>query len=299
MTTTPRAMTLLFADISGSTHLFERLGDTEAGHAIERCLKRMTRSVEAYKGRTIQIAGDELFAAFDSCEDACQAAVDMQERTADLPPVSGLKLSIRIGLHTGPVSAAGDTLVGDAVTSAARIAGLAAPDQILASSALRDALPAHTQVLMPPYAERGQIDEGGNALALYQVHWAKRDESAAEKSEDRAPQAAAQSGRLCVRYRGKAFLVDDKTPLLSLGRDPHNKLVIVDRKASRKHGKIERRGEEYFYTDSSTNGSFVHFAGQHEIMVRGDQLQLHGSGRICFGSSGNDPKSDFIDFEPL
>jgi len=292
-------MTLLFADISGSTRLFERLGETEAGYAIDRCLKRMTRSVEAYKGRTVQVAGDELFAAFDSPEDACLAAVDMQERTADLPPVSGLKLSIRIGLHCGPVSEAGQSLVGEAVLSAARIAGLAEPDQILVSSALRAALPGNSQAVMAAVAPHSRIDEGGVALSLYQMHWVKRDEIAADKANAEGPPSAAPMSRLCVRYRGQAFLVDEKTPLLSLGRDPKNKLVIVDRKASRLHGKIERRGDDYFYTDSSTNGSFVHFAGQHEIMLRRDQMQLHGSGRICFGSSGNDPKSDFIDFEPL
>lgn len=298
MTKTPPAMTLMFADISGSTRLFERLGDTEAAYAIDRCIKRMTRSVEACKGRTVQVSGDELFAAFESAEDACQAAVEMQERTADLPPVSGLKLTIRIGLHLGVVTAAGNTLVGSAVTTAARIAGLARPDQILASSRLVEALPAHPQALLKPSPELGKIEEEGNQFELLEVHWVKR-EGMAEKPEAAAPAEESAIQRLCIRYRGKAFLLDDKTPQLTLGRDPDNKLLIVDRKASRNHAKIERRGDGYYYLDTSTNGSFVSFTGQHEIMVRHDKVLLQGNGRVCFGSSGNDPKSDFVDFEHL
>src|SRR5574343_53067 len=104
MSATQRKLTVMFADVSGSTALFEKLGDREAMHAVERCLKRMKRSIDGYKGKTVQIVGDELLASFETAEDACQAAIDMQQRIADLPPVSGLKLTIRIGLHSGVVT---------------------------------------------------------------------------------------------------------------------------------------------------------------------------------------------------
>jgi hypothetical protein len=123
MSATQRRLTVMFADVSGSTALFEKLGDREAMHAVERCLKRMNRSIDGYKGKTIQIVGDELLASFENAEEACQAAIDMQQRIADLPPVSGLKLTIRIGLHSGVVSASEGKLGGPAVATAARIAG--------------------------------------------------------------------------------------------------------------------------------------------------------------------------------
>ena len=55
MTSAQRRMIVMFADVSGSAGLFERLGDTEAMHAVERCLKRMKRSIDGYRGRTLQI----------------------------------------------------------------------------------------------------------------------------------------------------------------------------------------------------------------------------------------------------
>ena len=53
MSATQRRLTVMFADVSGSTALFEKLGDREAMHAVERCLKRMNRSIDGYKGKTI------------------------------------------------------------------------------------------------------------------------------------------------------------------------------------------------------------------------------------------------------
>ncbi|MGA9960704.1 MAG: adenylate/guanylate cyclase domain-containing protein, partial [Azonexus sp.] len=105
-------MIVLFADVSGSARLFERLGDTEAAYAVERCVKRMERSIAGQGGRTVNVSGGELLAAFESAEEACHAAVNMQLRVSKLPPVSGLKLTIRIGLHVGAVEADGQTITG-------------------------------------------------------------------------------------------------------------------------------------------------------------------------------------------
>ena len=106
-------------------------------------------------------------------------------------------------------------------------------------------------------------------------------------------------GRLGIRYRGNAFLLDEKSPTLTLGRGPASKLLIIDHKASRAHGRIERRTNSYFYIDSSTNGSYVSLGTQKEILVRQGEIELKGSGRICFGASGRDPKADYAEFEHL
>jgi len=298
MSAPQRKLIVMFADISGSAGLFERLGDTEAMHAVERCLKRMKRSIDGYRGRTVQIIGDELLAAFETAEDACQAAIDMQQRISDLPPVSGLKLTIRIGLHCGMVTEDGDKLRGDVVTNAARIAGIARRDQILASSTLATTLGEHGTISLRPMPDLGSIPENGDTLTISQVHWtpheiAKGPHSSFEQS------AAPRADRLCVRYHGKAFLLDEKTPVLTLGRDPGNKLVIDDRKASRQHARIEKRKEGYYLVDTSTNGCFVSLAGRQEVLVRRNELLLEGVGRICFGTSGNDASADSADFEHL
>lgn len=298
--------TIMFADVSGSARLFERLEDNEAATAVERCMKRMEHSIKGFAGRTLQVAGDELQALFESPEEACMAAIDMQLRVADLPPISGLKLTIRIGLHCGEIVEQFDTVLGEAVNTTARITGMARVDQILASHRLADLLPSNCLVYVAPLVGVSAIREGKDLVDLVQIDW-QRHEAYQRKHQAPNPAASAagtsatpqSSSRLCLRYRGKAFLLDDKTPTLSLGRDPSSKLLIQDRKASRAHGRIEKRDACYFYIDASTNGSFVSFLGQTEVLLRKDEIQLLGSGRICFGSSRNDPLADYADFEYL
>jgi hypothetical protein len=223
----------------------------------------------------------------------------MQQRIADLPPVSGLKLTIRIGLHIGQVTEDGDKFSGEVVTNAARIAGIARRDQILASSALTADLPESGTVSVRPMPELGSIPEDGNSLNLLQIHWTTHEAGAHHHSAFGPSSHPPPVERLCVRYHGKAFLLDDKTPALSLGRDLGNKLVIEDRKASRQHARIEKRADGYFLVDTSTNGCFVTISGRQEVMVRRHELPLEGNGRICFGGSGNDPSTDGADFEHL
>lgn len=286
---------VLFADVSGSARLFQRLGDTEAVHAVERCLKRMNRSIEGYQGRTVKVAGDELLATFNSAEEACQAAIDMQQRIADLPPVSGLKLTIRIGLHAGDtIEDASGQIAGDVVTTTARIVGLARRDQILASADLIAELPQYSSISSRAMPDLGTIPQNGEQIALNLVEWISSSLGFTHGGLSVMP-----APRLCIRYRGKAYLLDDKTPVLTLGRDISNKLLIADRKASRQHARIEQRNDGYYLVDTSTNGTYVSLRGKQEILVRRNDILLEGRGHICFGTSKNDPVADMADFEYL
>ena len=295
-------MIVLFADVSGSARLFERLGDTEASYAVERCLKRMERAIAGQGGETVSVSGGDLLGVFKSAEQACHAAANMQLRVSKLPPVSGLKLTIRIGLHIGTVEADGQTVAAGSVAMVKRIAGMARIDQILASSLLVDELSRHTTILSQPRPDLGRLEEGETDFGLVDIDWLSHDESHRKLgvAVDPTPsQFLADIDRLCIRYRGNAFLLDEKSPFLTLGRDPGNKLLIVDRKASRSHGRIERRNNSYFYVDSSTNGSYVSVGGQSEVLIRRREIELKGNGRISFGGSASEPKADFAEFEYL
>lgn len=295
-------MIVLFADVSGSARLFERLGDTEAAYAVERCVKRMERSIAGQGGRTVNVSGGELLAAFESAEEACHAAVNMQLRVSKLPPVSGLKLTIRIGLHVGAVEADGQTITADSLAMVKRIAGMARIDQILASSPLIAEFPKQTTILSRPKPDLGRVEDGESTFDLVEIDWLSHEDNQRKYgiTIDSTPsQFMADVDRLCIRYHGNAFLLDEKSPFLTMGRDPSSKLLIVDRKASRSHGRVERRNNSYFYIDSSTNGSYVSVGGQNEVMVRRREIELKGSGRISFGGSASDPKADFAEFEHL
>lgn len=285
-----RLLSVMFADVASSVRIHECLTDLEASHAIQRCMKRMAHCIEGCQGRTLQIIGDELLAAFESPEQASLCAVNMQAHIAHLPPVSGLKLTIRIGLHLGMVTESADSFEGQAILSAARIAALAQPGQILASEFLINSLPEQQRKKTIPPPQPIQLTENDQPCRLFEISWVRPSERIVTK---RNPPPR----KLRVNYRDQTFTFDAKSPSFSLGRDLDCDLHIASPKASRQHARIECRSAGYFYIDSSTNGSFVAFNGLDEIMLRRDEILLQGSGYICFGSSRNHSKADFISFE--
>lgn len=291
-----RRLAVLFADVSGSTKLYEKLGDAEALRAVDRCIKRMERAIEGFGGRLVKTIGDEVMATFGSVEDAFQAAIEMQQRVSDLPPVSGVKLAIRAGFHVGPAIEDKDDVFGDTVNTAARIVGLAKAEQILTSQQAVDELP---RLLRESTRDLDQLSVKGKAegVHVFEVLWHETEELTMKAASVSAPHAAI--ARLCVRYRNRAYLLDEQTPFLSLGRDAANDLVIDDRKASRQHARIERRGDKYFYVDQSTNGSYVGLAGEAEMLLRREELLLRGSGTISFGCPAGEAGADLARFEHL
>ena len=287
----PQRRVIMFADISGSAGLFERLGQAEAVYAIERCVNRMTRSIEGHGGVVAEAAGDELLATFETPTEACLAAIDMQQRTADLPAVSAHRLSIRIGIHAGLVNRVGNKLEGDAVTTAARIAGIAGSDQILASAMLMNELGEHPVITFIPEPGFRKVREGESVLGLCLVrHAQKESPHAAQQVQEATP------SRLKIRYRNKIFIVDQTCQKLTFGRDLGCKVLVEDRKASRQHGRIELRPDGFFMVDTSTNGTFVSQDQRQEVMVRHHEVRLENRGWIAFGNSGNDPAADKAEF---
>jgi class 3 adenylate cyclase len=294
-----KMLSVLFSDVSGSTRLYEKLGDTEALRAVDRCLKRMERAVEGFRGRIVKNIGDEVMAVFDNADDAFQAATEMQQRISDLPPVSGVKLAIRVGFQHGSVIEEGGDVFGDCVNTAARLAGLAKAGQVLISS--------QTQALLSPLLQLStrdldQMSVKGKAedLHVFEVIWQETEELTMKAVSIRP--AAVKGGlgaRLCVRYAGKVIMLDEKKSSMNMGRDAECDVTVRDRRASRHHAKIERRGEKFVLSDQSTNGTFVTFANEPELFLRREEVVLRGNGVICFSASASSPEADCAEFEHM
>ena len=96
---------IVFADISGSTRLYETLGDAIARELIAQCLEIITEQVKRHNGAVIKTIGDEIMATFGSAERAVEACMAMQESVAeDLPQRNKHTpgdFAIRIGMHYG------------------------------------------------------------------------------------------------------------------------------------------------------------------------------------------------------
>lgn len=290
---------IMVADITGSASLHQRLDEQEAERAIDRCIKRMQRAIEAYDGQLLQQVGDEILVSFPTPEDACHAAVDMHQRIADLPPVSGHKLSIRVALHDKG-NDANQATQPETLANLMRIGGHARGDQILCSGAIVAALPPSSVITTQVRPDVSDLSEADNKLLVFEINWPAKTVATPQHHSMFGPQNAPRiAERLCLRYRGQAYLIDSKAPVISLGRDPSCKLLVENRRVSRLHARIERRDDGYYLVDTSTNGSFLTLQGRREIMVRKHEALLDGRGIICFGSSANDTASERIEFEHL
>lgn len=294
MSTETRCISVLFADICGSSRLYEKLGDTEALRAVERCLHRMERAAEAAKGRIIKTVGDELMVAFDSAEAATHAAGEIQLRVDALPPVSGVSLAIRIGFHHGDVIEENNDVFGDTVNLASRLAALAKAGQVLTTVETAALLPAELRERTRPI-EALTVKGKDEAVDVCEVLWNRGDEELTMRYSAQPP--AVKDTRLRLRHGEEEVWLAASRPNAVIGRDPNADLVTRDSRASRSHGRVERRRDKYVLIDESTNGTYVKFQGEPEIVLRREEVILRGRGRIALGHSTEEEGEEPIEFE--
>jgi class 3 adenylate cyclase len=132
-------VTLLLADLEGSTELLARLGDGYAPLLKE--LRRLVRAeVRRAGGREVDAHGDEVFAVFERAPAALAAAVAIQRAMQSGAWPDGNDVRLRIGMHRGRPSLTETGYVGVAVHAAARIGFAAHGGQIILSAAVRSAV---------------------------------------------------------------------------------------------------------------------------------------------------------------
>ena len=287
---------VLFADISGSTRLYEILGDTRALATINGCLDILQRLTKDHHGRVVKTIGDEIMALFPDADTAVQTACEMQLAVTAMPPVDNIRVAVRIGFHCGPViedERDGDVF-GDTVNTAARMANIAKGGQIITSGVTVSKLPRVMRAsarLLDALTVKGKAED----IEVFEVIWQESSEMTMMSGRTQSLHAAQEAGLRLV-HRGDEFILDAERPSAMLGRDAQAEVVIQDRMASRAHAKIERRRDKFVFIDQSTNGSYITINGEKEIQLRREELLLRGSGRISFGHSYSKDPSEVVEF---
>jgi len=281
MTLVSQERAILFADVSGSTSLYEKLGDKPAAKAIETLLEELRGVVARHKGNVVKTIGDELMVVFAKPGAACDAAWEMQQRVSALPPAVGVKLAIRIGFHFGPVLEEKGDFWGDGVNTAARLADLAKGGQILTSGATADTLSAaHRSTLRD--LDLLPVKGKQEAVRVFELMWGDPEDAT---QVARFASSARVMTRLSLQIRGQRIDFPREKAELVLGRDATCDIVVGEMTASRLHARIERRGAQYALIDESTNGTYVEIEGDREVLLHRDRVMLRGRGKIAFGTS--------------
>src|SRR5262245_2609503 len=286
------SLAILFADISGSTRLYELLGDVRARELTSRCISILTELTRQHSGTLIKTIGDEVMSTFPSADAAVQAAWAMQESVAAEVVPGEIAVDIRVGLHYGSALVESTDVFGDAVNVAARIVALAKVKQILTTrqtvELLSPVLRASTR-----HTDRAPLKGKQEEIDVFEVIW--REEDLTRMEGYQIPSADSQA-RLQLRFREKEFEVSHSRPVATIGRGQQNDLVVLDALASRMHARIEYRRGKFILLDQSTNGTYVLTDKGEKAYLRREEFILQGSGMISLGRAASPESAEIIHF---
>ncbi len=291
------AATVLFADICGSTRLFERYGDVRARQIETRVLDALTAKTGVHGGEVIKTIGDEIMSRFADAESAVRAACEMHQALKDDPELAQLNIAIKIGLHHGPVLVEKNDVFGDAVNVAARMVSLSKADQIITNR--------ETVGYLPPEVERmtrslGQSQVRGKQeeIEICEVIW--HDSTSLTQMATGQHQEELRNllfSRLMLEYRGQKQELAPSAQAFTMGRGERSSLVVDRELVSRSHADIEFRQGKFILVDHSTNGTYLLLENGARYFVRREEFTLHDRGIICLGQAVADNNPDLIHYQ--
>ena len=290
-------LAIMFADISGSTKLYEMLGDDIANATISKTLDALTGIVKENDGTLIKTIGDEIMCTFPTAENAGQAACTMHEILAEGDFAEGLPdvaISIRVGMHFGPAILDNGDVFGDAVNIAARMAAQAKANQIITTAGtiekLSPILRASTR-----FVDHAPIKGKKEVIDIYEIIW--QDEDVTRMATGMLDAAKAPEAKLILSYRNQNIEINKSRPSVVMGRSKDCDFPIAEKLASRQHVRIELRRDKFFIIDQSTNGTHVRSENGEDAFLRREELPLNGNGQISLGKAFTENPTEVVQYK--
>lgn len=276
---------VVFADLVGSTGIFERLGDETAGRFVTQLTSALAKIFEQHNGRVVKLLGDGLFVVFPLESQALTACIAIQERLLKQPVHpggTGQPVQMQMGIESGEVVEIAGECYGDAVNSAARLADLAGADQIFTTQRVRAALGREQQAklrsLGPMYL-RGKAE----ATEVFGVEWQPEPDAEATVRGVSMFGRDTVLGQLEITLGSQSLLLRHGERI-GMGRSPTADLAVNDARVSRIHATIGWRGGHFVLSDVSSFGTWVYMGDQTAPMVlRRGECILVGKGQIALG----------------
>jgi adenylate cyclase len=285
---------VLFADVSESSALYQKLGDTAARNIIHTCLRALTDLLPRFQGVLVKTIGDAVLCVFPTADLAVFAASEMQAIVTNDRP-GNYPVGIHVGLSYGPVLLEGSDVFGDTVNVAAYLTAVAMREQILATQPLENALSPELKSCIRPVFH-AVLKGSETESVVYQVLW-KTDRMEITDVDFQAHKIIPRdTGSLIVSLEEERVRIDQWRPEVSIGRAAECDLVVPDRYASRQHVTIRLTRTRFYLIDHSINGTFVTFEGGQEVHVLREDLPLDRSGEISLGRSRGARTDGVIEF---
>jgi len=295
--------TVVFADLLGSTGVFESLGNDAATLAVTETTAWVAEKINANGGRVIKFLGDGVLSTFEQSQAAIAAVVEIQRsyqlRLVNQP--AKLAMPLRIGVVRGDVVLVDDDCYGDAVNMASRLCELTGPHQIWVNEQAIENSPERNDVhfrWLGPIAIRGRSEP----CTVYQVEWKEEQNSEYFTIPNPVDLGTSKSrdllgGQIVLSSNDKQQSFHAFEMPIHLGRLRKLDFVLNDPRVSRIHARIEWRSGSFQFVDESSYGSWIRFAGGGaDLMLRRDECVLHGKGQMALGTSFADPTAPIVSF---
>lgn len=288
----------MFADIAGSTKLYDTLGDQPARAKVAATIETMSEITRQNKGTVIKTIGDEVMCTFPTAEDAGTAAWEMQEKFEEEAEsnTDGSPVSVRIGMHFGPAILEGGDVFGDAVNIAARMAAQAKAKQIITTQDTLDKLPPAMRA-STRFVDHAPIKGKKEEIDIFEIIW--QEEDVTRMATGMIINKPTPEAKLTLTYNGQTIELSKLRPGLVMGRSQNCDLTINEKLASRQHVRIELRRDKFFIVDQSTNGTHVIIGDNPEEFLRREEIPLSGSGRISLGKGFSEDPDEVVEFKLL
>jgi adenylate cyclase len=289
-----QTMAVVFADITESTALYQKLGDAAARNIVNACLSLLTGVLPRYEGRLVKTIGDEVMCVFPTADLAVLAASDMQAQVAAHRP-GNYPVTLHVGLHYGPVLVEDDDVFGDTVNVAAYLTAVATADQILTTEATEQHLTATLKSTVRPVFNtvlKGAVEES----RVFQVLWRTDKADQTDVNLHSSKIIPGDTGSLLITLDEERVRVDQWRMSVVVGRGKGCDLLVKDPFASRKHLTIRLVRTHFYLFDHSINGSFVTLESGEEVHVLRREMMLDGTGEICVGRSRTERPPEIITF---
>ncbi|MBX3608116.1 MAG: adenylate/guanylate cyclase domain-containing protein [Piscinibacter sp.] len=297
--------TILFADLRGSTALYESMGNAEATAVVTQSVSLLARIVANHGGQVVKTLGDGLMAMFEAPPAAVLAADDMHESMERIGgpgarPAANLPqpLKLQVALARGEVVEMAGDVFGDAVNVAARLLDHAGDNETLLTANVLAGLDEEQRARFRSLDRmqlRGRVEPVHVHLLEARRHGF---DPAATAFGDIAPAAEPEGIRLVWLDVNRVYS-GASLPIV-LGRSPQATYCIDDTRVSRLHARVDWHGGTFQLTDLSYNGTYVRFDHDPEVIsLRRGTCTLHGSGLIGLGTPPVDEQSPCVRFEVI
>lgn len=297
--------TVVFADLTGSTGVFETLGNEAATQTITALTQWIGEVCKEHGGRVVKTLGDGVLAVFPAPEGAVDAVVRLQREHARRQVLRGPahRMQLQVGLACGEIVEVDGDCYGDAVNVASRLSDLSGARQIWATATVTE-----KGAVAPPgvrFHSLGLVPIRGKAQEheLVRIEWEESISTDMMTLPGFGTQAPGKPGRIVsagsieLRFLDLVQEFETGEMPVHMGRAREAEFAVQDPRVSRLHAKVEWRNNSFVLVDLSSFGTCVRFKGAPtELTLRRDDCVLHDSGEIALGADFGDWSVPTIQF---